>query len=308
MPNGPPREVDRVPVPAAPRKLETLRHRSPLAAWEYVFADPAPALAGIVRRSCAYRERTAGPLRRRELPGAQLVLIVDLGPTLTVVDRARPDRRDRFAGGFAAGLDDGHTITETAGAMSGVQLDLTPLGGRLLLGRLAAALAGRVAALGDLDGPFRGIAERLGNLETPEERFSALDRLLLEAVARAAPLPGWTRWAAEQLEASGGRAPVVELNVMLADEFPEHGCLAPTRGHRGPVSLHLYVEDVDAVVARAASLGGRVERAVEDRDYGDRRGDLVDPFGHRWLVATHLADVRLEELQRRQSGAAQTPT
>lgn len=215
-PPGPPRGPARryhpgVPALAAPRKLETLGHRSPLGAWEYVFADPAPALAGIVRRYCGYRERTAGPLRRRELPGAQVVLIVDLGPTLAVVDRARPERRDLFAGGFAAGLDDGPSITETAGAMSGVQVDLTALGGRLLLGRKLAELSGRVAGLDELDGPFRGLAERLGNLGAWEARFAALDRLLLEAVARAAPLPGWIRWAAAQLEASGGQAPVVEL-------------------------------------------------------------------------------------------------
>lgn len=198
-------------APSAPRKLETLGHTSPLGGWEYVFADPAPALAGVVRRYCGYRERTPGPLRRRELPGAQLVLIVDLGPTLTIHDRARPARRDRFAGGFAAGLDDGPTVTETAGAMSGVQVDLTALGGRLLLGRQAAALAGRVAGLSELDGPFRGLAERLGNLRTWEERFAALDRLLLAAAARAAPPPGWIRWVAERLTVSGGQAPVLEL-------------------------------------------------------------------------------------------------
>ena len=200
-----------MPARAAPRKLETLGHRSPLGDWEYVFADPAPALAGIVRRYCGYRERTAGPLRRRELPGAQMVLIVDLGPTLAVLGRDRPERRDRFAGGFAAGLDDGPTLTETTGEMSGVQIDLTALGGRLLLGRQAAALSGRVAGLAEVDGPFRGLAERLGNLATWEERFDALDRLLLQATARAAPLPGWVRWTAEQLESSGGRAPVLEL-------------------------------------------------------------------------------------------------
>jgi AraC-like DNA-binding protein len=200
-----------VSAPAAPRKLEPLQQRSPLGAWEYVFADPAPALAGIVRRYCGYRERTPGPLRRRELPGAQLVVIVDLGPTLSVLDRDRPERRDRFAGGFAAGLDDGHTITETAGAMSGVQVDLTALGGRLLLGGQAAALAGRVAGLAELEGPFPVLAERLGNLDTWEERFAALDRLLLDAAGHAAPVPGWIRWAAERLEAAGGRAPVLDL-------------------------------------------------------------------------------------------------
>jgi PhnB protein len=116
----------------------------------------------------------------------------------------------------------------------------------------------------------------------------------------------------ERMTMPDGRIGHAELRigdsvVMLADEFPEEGCLAPAPGVRGPVSLHLYVEDVDATVSRAASLGARIERPVEDRNYGDRRGDLVDPFGHRWLVATHLADVSIEEIERRTAEATRAP-
>jgi AraC-like DNA-binding protein len=197
---------------AAARPLDVVRHRSPLGEWEYVFADPAPALAGLVRRYCAYRERTPGPLRRRELPGAQVVLIVDLGPALRVHHRDRPGRSTRHEGGFAAGLDDGFTLVETAGEMRGVQVDLTLLGARRLLGREVAALAGEVVSLADLAAPsLRALGERLGNLEGWAERFAALDELLAAAAAQAAPAPRWLGWAAERILAASGRVEVSAL-------------------------------------------------------------------------------------------------
>jgi PhnB protein len=66
-----------------------------------------------------------------------------------------------------------------------------------------------------------------------------------------------------------------------------------------PVSLMIYIENVDDVFHRALSLGSRQTRAVEDQFYGDRSGNLIDPFGHVWTVATHVEDVSPEEMQRR---------
>jgi PhnB protein len=87
--------------------------------------------------------------------------------------------------------------------------------------------------------------------------------------------------------------------IMLADEYPEHQARAP--GHFGgsPVSLHLYVEDVDAVVARAMGADARLVRPVENQFYGDRSGSFIDPFGHVWHVATHIEDVSPDEIGRR---------
>ena len=86
---------------------------------------------------------------------------------------------------------------------------------------------------------------------------------------------------------------------MLADEHPEIGALGPTTVGGSPVSLHLYVEDVDAVVARAVAAGATLVRPVADQFYGDRVGGVADPFGHRWFIATHKEDLSPEELQRR---------
>jgi PhnB protein len=63
--------------------------------------------------------------------------------------------------------------------------------------------------------------------------------------------------------------------------------------------LHVYVEDVDAVVARAVSHGAKLTRPVENQFYGDRSGTLVDPFGHTWHIATHIEDVAPDEIDRR---------
>jgi PhnB protein len=87
--------------------------------------------------------------------------------------------------------------------------------------------------------------------------------------------------------------------VMLADECPDMGILGP-KSRGGPTSSCLiYVEDVDAVFARAIAEGAIEERAPEDQFWGDRMGTLVDPFGHRWSIATHKEDLSEEETMRR---------
>jgi PhnB protein len=87
--------------------------------------------------------------------------------------------------------------------------------------------------------------------------------------------------------------------IMLADEFPEHGFRAPQTVGGTPVNLHLYVEDVDAFVKRAVAAGAKEVKPVMDQFYGDRSGQLEDPFGHLWWVATHKEDLSPEEIQKR---------
>jgi PhnB protein len=87
--------------------------------------------------------------------------------------------------------------------------------------------------------------------------------------------------------------------IMLSDEFPEFGGKAPEALGGSPVSIHLYVEDVDAFVKRAVAAGAREVKPVADQFYGDRSGQLEDPYGHLWWVATHKEDVAPEEMQKR---------
>jgi len=87
--------------------------------------------------------------------------------------------------------------------------------------------------------------------------------------------------------------------IMLSDELPELGGKAPEALGGSPVSIHLYVEDVDAFVKRAVAAGARELKPVANQFYGDRSGQLQDPFGHLWWVATHKEDVASDEMQRR---------
>jgi uncharacterized glyoxalase superfamily protein PhnB len=93
--------------------------------------------------------------------------------------------------------------------------------------------------------------------------------------------------------------------VMLVDEFPEMGSLSPKSLKGSPVTIHLYVENVDAIVERAVKAGAKITMPVADMFWGDRYGQLVDPFGHHWSVGTHIRDVSMEEMQQAmQKGSA----
>jgi len=93
--------------------------------------------------------------------------------------------------------------------------------------------------------------------------------------------------------------------VMLADEMPEMGHKSPQTLGGTPVSLLFYVPDVDATFARALAAGGTSQKPLQNQFYGDRSGTLVDPFGHVWTVATHVADVAPDEMDRRMKKAMQ---
>jgi PhnB protein len=92
---------------------------------------------------------------------------------------------------------------------------------------------------------------------------------------------------------------IADSIVMLADENPEVNARSPKTVGGTPVSLHLYVKDVDAVARQATSAGARATRPVQDQFYGDRSGTFEDPFGHQWHISTHIEDVSPAELRRR---------
>jgi len=92
--------------------------------------------------------------------------------------------------------------------------------------------------------------------------------------------------------------------IMLADEFAEMGYKGPQALGGSPVSLMIYLEDVDTVFNRAVEAGASVKEAVQDKFYGDRTGTLTDPFGHVWHVSTHKEDVSMEEMEERAKQAS----
>ena len=85
--------------------------------------------------------------------------------------------------------------------------------------------------------------------------------------------------------------------VMLVDEFPEYGSSSPLALKGSPVTLHLYVKDVDAAVAQAVACGAKITMPVADMFWGDRYGVIKDPFGHNWSLATHIRDLNSEEIK-----------
>jgi PhnB protein len=87
--------------------------------------------------------------------------------------------------------------------------------------------------------------------------------------------------------------------IMLADEYPEMDQRSPKTIGGTPVTLSVYVEDVDDTFDRAVQAGAKALRPVEDQFYGDRAGQFEDPFGHRWSIATHVEDVPPEEMAKR---------
>ena len=87
--------------------------------------------------------------------------------------------------------------------------------------------------------------------------------------------------------------------IMLSDEFPEMGASSPKTVGGSPVTMSVYVDDVDTVYDRAVKAGAKALRPVEDQFYGDRSGQFEDPFGHRWSVATHVEDVPPDEMAKR---------
>lgn len=89
--------------------------------------------------------------------------------------------------------------------------------------------------------------------------------------------------------------------IMISDEFPEYGIHALDPDNSGVCSIHLHVDDADAVVARAVKAGARIVREVQDAFYGERGGTVRDPFGYDWIIGHHIEDVTPEEMQRRYS-------
>ena len=89
-----------------------------------------------------------------------------------------------------------------------------------------------------------------------------------------------------------------DSTVMLVDEMPEWGALGPKSLKGSPVTIHLFVEDVDSFVARAVAAGAKITMPLDDMFWGDRYCKVEDPFGHHWSIATHIREVSPEEMQQ----------
>ncbi|PYX73897.1 MAG: glyoxalase [Acidobacteria bacterium] len=91
--------------------------------------------------------------------------------------------------------------------------------------------------------------------------------------------------------------------LMLNDEFPEWGTVAPSATGGTGIAIHVYVDNVDTIFDRAVSAGATVKMPLMDAFWGDRYGQIVDPFGHKWSLATHVRDMTQEEMRKEQEAA-----
>jgi PhnB protein len=89
-----------------------------------------------------------------------------------------------------------------------------------------------------------------------------------------------------------------DSKIMLADEAPKQDAYGPNHYGGSPITLHVYLPDVNATTQQAASAGAKIVRPLADQFYGDRTAGLEDPFGHKWYLSTHVRDVSMEEMQQ----------
>ncbi|HXA66002.1 MAG TPA: VOC family protein [Bryobacteraceae bacterium] len=94
-----------------------------------------------------------------------------------------------------------------------------------------------------------------------------------------------------------------DSHIMLADEHPEMSIYSARHYGGSPVSVLLYVDNADATVSAAVAAGAKITRPLKDEFYGDRAGNIVDPFGHQWYIHTHIKDVSPEEMQDAAAGS-----
>jgi uncharacterized glyoxalase superfamily protein PhnB len=139
----------------------------------------------------------------------------------------------------------------------------------------------------------------------PEGMHSVTPHLICAGAAKAIEFYKEAFGAVEQARLPGpdGRLMhaairIGDSTVMLVDEMPEWGALGPKSLKGSPVTIHLYVDDADAFVARAVKAGAKLTMPVADQFWGDRYGKLEDPFGHHWSVAHHVREVSMEEAQQ----------
>jgi PhnB protein len=142
----------------------------------------------------------------------------------------------------------------------------------------------------------------------PDSYRRVTPSLMIAGAVKALEFYGAVFGATERMRFPGPDGTIAHAEIQIGDsvlivedEDPQRGTKAPPPGGLpgSPTSLFIYVEDVDAVIARAVELGATLERPAEDQFYGDRDGYIMDPFGHGWTVASHIEDVTPEEMTRR---------
>jgi len=244
---------------------------------------PHPALRDVVVRYTGFAQRTKGPVIFRELPCTYVPVILDLGEGWHIADARDPARPAEWRGSFVAGLSDGPVLVEHRGWARCLQVDLTPLGARRLLGLPMRELANRAVALEDVLGHGAGeLVERIHDAGDWAARFALVDRALAARLADARPAGGGVAWALERMVAGGGRVAIGELagelgwsHRRLIARFRDEVGLPPklvARIVRFEHLLALLGREPTLEWARAAAACGYFDQAHLAREVRDLSG------------------------------------
>lgn len=166
-----------------------------------------------------------------------------------------------------------------------------------------AALKQQLGGKDEMSTPVRQIDKQIES--TPQPSQAIIPYITYNDAAAAIDFYKRAFGATElmRLAEPGGKIGHAELKIgeglfMIADEYPDYGAISAETLGGSPIKLHLYVPNVDQFVERAVAEGASLSRPVADHGYGDRGGQIKDPFGYTWIVATHQKDVSVAEMQK----------
>ena len=248
---------------------------------ELVRRRSSPALEGLVAGMVGLSERAPTPVRRRQPAGTLLPLVLSFGNPLTIASQADATSAGRTYSSLMAGLSTGPAETWFAGGQDGVQVYLTPIGVRRILGVPGRELTRRVVAPSDVV-PAMGdsLVDRLHSASTWQERFDLVDEVLLRQAARGTDPPAWVAWIWSQIQKSGGQVRIGDLVAAtgwshrhVASVFGEQVGLTPKQA-AGLVRFENAAADLGRIpLAEIAVRHGYVDQSHFARDVARYAGE-----------------------------------
>lgn len=242
---------------------------------------PAAALDGLVAGMVGLSERAPGVVRRRQPPGSLLPLVLSFGSPLRIDVAGEGTGTSVSPGSFVAGMSVSPALTSFEGGQDGVQVYLTPLGVRRVLGVPGRELAGLVVGLGDLV-PEMGsdLPDRLHSIATWEQRFRLVEAVLLRHASREVDCPAWVAWMWRQIDRSGGRARIGDLVTAtgwshrhVTAMFSEHVGLTPKQAS-GVVRFERAARDLGRLpLAEIAARHGYADQSHLTREVARYAGE-----------------------------------
>lgn len=271
-----------------------IRHESEYGRWELVLAAPTAPLRAYVGEYQGYAEQTPHTIQRREVPSGILPLIINFGPSFRILDPEDPDRGEA-RDSFVAGLHETYALVESTGTAYCMQVNLTPVGARRLLGLPMCDLTNRVVELDDLLGTeAHYLIDRLVEAPDWETRFTLLDAFFSERLTATPDLPQSTLWAWDRLADTAGQTSIGALadtlgwsRKHLVAQFHEHIGLPPKRIARilrFQRAIHLLTDQTATRWVDIALRCGYYDQAHLIKDFRQFAGCTPGEFDRRLLA------------------------